>query len=150
MWSGVIFIILLIVLVYASDLVKEYYPELFGVKTATSPKKPVNAQNTVSYAGGKWHLRQQENQVVATLSGENPDSKHALPVLQVGCWNQKPFAYLQFSTPQPNGSVPVRISFDNTPFQPSVLEVGLDYRSYLSPAGHYLTWFQQGKRLIVD
>ncbi len=150
MWAGLIFIILLIVLVYAGDLGKEYFPETFGPKTSTAPKKPLNQQNQVSYAGGKWQLSQQGAQIVVSLQGENPQSKITLPVLQVGCWDQKPFAYLQFVTPQANGNVPVKVSFDNNVYQASVLEVAVNYRSYFNPPGRYLAWFQQGKSLVVD
>lgn len=150
MWAAFIFIIILIAVVYAGDLGKEYFPETFGHKTETSAKKPVNSQSSVSYAGGKWQLTQQNNQVVASLQGENPQAKVALPVLQVGCWDQKPFAYLQFKAPQANGSVEVQIAFDGGAYQPSGLDVVANYRSYLNPAARYLAWLQHGKTLTIQ
>lgn len=149
MWGVFIFIALLIVLVYAGDLGKEYLPSMFGSKVETILKKPNSAQNKLSYAGGKWQLTQKDGQLVASLQGENQDSTKALPILQVGCWDQKPFAYLQFQSTQPGNSVSIQISFDGEPYQNSVLTPVAESRSYFNPIPQYLAWFKQGTKLGI-
>ena len=150
MWGVFIFIAILIVLAYAGDLGKEYLPHIFGQKVEASLKKPSNAQNKPSYVSGKWQLTQKDGQVVASLQGENQASTKTLPVLQVGCWNQKPFAYLQFQSTQPGSSIPIQISFDGEAYQNSVLAPVAESRSYFNPIPQYLAFFKQGKKLVIN
>lgn len=150
MWAVLIFIILMMVLAYAGDLGKTYLPSVFGAPDETAAKKPVNSKAEPSYTGGKWQLSQKDGQVVATLAGENPAIKLPLPVLQVGCWDKKVFTYLQFSKPHANGVVPIQISFNGTAYQPGQLQTIGNYRSYFDEMPRYLTWFQQGKSMVID